>query len=464
MILATTTGYQTRSFGEAAERLGVELVFATDRCHMLEDPWQDDAIPIRFYDEPRAVDTIVAAARARRIDGILVVGDRPTVIAARVAQALGLPGNPPEAAAIARHKLRTRECFRDSGLPVPWFLPTRLRSPDPGASFGGQASPRPATFPCVVKPLALSGSRGVMRADDPRSLDAAFERLRALLNSPEIRAERNEAHESVLIEGFIPGREFAVEGLLDHGVLHTLAVFDKPDPLDGPFFEETIYVTPSSVAPGVQQAIVKAVERAVRAIGLHHGPIHAECRVHPVASSELPEVFVLEVAARPIGGLCARALRFVRSGIRDSGFGIRVPDVRIPNVRIPNPESQIPLEELLLRHALGESPDAWRRERSASGVMMIPIPRRGIFRGVDGVDQATRVRHVDDVRITAKQDQLLLPLPEGASYLGFIFARADRPADVEGALRAAHAELRFAIDPEFPVLAAGLMRYNPDHG
>jgi biotin carboxylase len=442
MILATTTGYQTRSFGEAAERLGVELVFATDRCHMLEDPWQDDAIPIRFYDEPRAVDAIVAAARARRIDGILVVGDRPTVIAARVAQALGLPGNPPEAAAIARHKLRTRECFRDSGLPVPWFLPTRLRSPDSGASFDEAsqppaASPQPATFPCVVKPLALSGSRGVMRADDARSFDAAFERLRALLNSPEIRAERDEVHESVLIEGFIPGREFAVEGLLHHGVLHTLAIFDKPDPLDGPFFEETIYVTPSSVPPGVQQAIVKAVERAVRAIGLHHGPIHAECRVHPAASSELPEVFVLEVAARPIGGLCARAIRFAKGE---------------------------PLEEMLLRHALGESPDAWRREHSSSGVMMIPIPGRGIFRGVDGVDEATRIRHVDDVRITAKQDQLLLPLPEGASYLGFIFARADRPADVEGALRAAHAELRFAIDPEFPVLAAGSMRYNPDHG
>jgi biotin carboxylase len=442
MILATTTGYQTRSFGEAAERLGVELVFATDRCHMLEDPWQDDAIPIRFYDEPRAVDAIVAAARARRIDGILVVGDRPTVIAARVAQALGHPGNPPEAAAIARDKLRTRECFRDSGLPVPWFLPTRLRSSDSDASFGDArqapaASPRPATFPCVVKPLVLSGSRGVMRADDAQSLDAAIERLRALLNSPEIRAERDEAHESLLIEGFIPGREFAVEGLLHHGVLHTVAIFDKPDPLDGPFFEETIYVTPSSVPPGVQQAIVKAVEGAVRAIGLHHGPIHAECRVHPVASSELPEVFVLEVAARPIGGLCARAIRFANGE---------------------------PLEEMLLRHALGESPDAWRRERSASGVMMIPIPRRGIFRGVDGVDEATRVRHVDDVRITAKQGQLLLPLPEGASYLGFIFARADRPADVEGALRAAHAELRFAIDPEFPVLAAGSMRYNPDHG
>jgi biotin carboxylase len=354
LILATTTGYQTRSFGDAAERLGVELVFATDRCHMLEDPWQDEAIPIRFYDEPGAVDAIVAAARIRAIDGVLAVGDRPTVIAARVAQALGLPGNPPDAAAIARHKLRTRECFREAGLPVPWFHCVSIdRQP-------ATSNQQPA-YPCVVKPMALSGSRGVMRADDPASLHAAFDRLHALMNSPEIRAERDAAHESVLIEGFIPGREFAVEGLLHHGVLHVFTIFDKPDPLDGPFFEETIYITPSSVSDDMQRAIVDGVERAVRAIGLHHGPIHAECRVELTTG---PRVFVLEVAPRPIGGLCARAIRFAGGE---------------------------PLEEMLLRHALGESPHAWRREPAASGVMMIPIPRRGIFRGVDGVETARRV-------------------------------------------------------------------------
>ena len=423
LLLATTTGYQTRSFGEAAERLGVELVFATDRCHMLEDPWQDHAIPIRFYDESRAVDAIVDAARLRPIDGILVVGDRPTVIAARVAQTLGLPGNPSEAAAIARHKLRTRECFRDAGLPVPWF-------------FSAPSNQQP-DYPCVIKPVSLSGSRGVIRADDPSSLADAFERLRALLKSPDIRAERDEAHDSILIEGFIPGREFAVEGLLHHGSLHILAIFDKPDPLDGPFFEETLYVTPSSAPDGIQRAIVQAVELAVRAIGLRHGPIHAECRVEPTTGTASPTVFVLEVAARPIGGLCARTIRFAGGE---------------------------PLEEMLLRHALGESPNAWRREARASGVMMIPIPRRGMLRGVDGIDAAKRVRHIDDVQITAKQDQLLVPLPEGASYLGFIFARAERATDVDRALRAANAELMFAIDPEFPVLAVGSMRYNREHG
>ena len=308
LLLATTTGYQTRAFGDAAARLGIDLVFATDRCHLLEDPWFDRAIPIRFFDEPESARAILAAAETMPIDGVLAVGDRPTVIAALVAQALGLPGHPPEAAAIARHKQLTRERLRDAGLPLPWFMPTRVDA-DPRALAASLA------FPCVVKPVALSGSRGVIRADDEASFVVAFERLQALLGSPEVRAERNDAHQMALVEGFIPGREFALEGLMHHGELHVVAIFDKPDPLDGPFFEETIYVTPSTAAAGVQREIVSAIGAAATAIGLRHGPIHAECRVNPGG------VFVLEVAARPIGGLCARVI---------SG-----------------------LEELLLRHAAG---------------------------------------------------------------------------------------------------------------
>jgi hypothetical protein len=286
-----------------------------------------------------------------------------------------------------------------------------------------------------------------MRADDPASLASVVDRLRAIVRSPDVRAERNEAHDAALLEGFIPGREYAVEGLMHHGQLHVLAIFDKPDPLDGPFFEETIYVTPTTASEATQQAIIEGITRAAAAMGLHHGPVHAECRVN------VDEVFVLEVAARPIGGLCARALRFAPAGSRDSSLGIR----------IPNPESPIPLEALLLRHALGEPP-AWRREAEASGVMMIPIPRRGLLRGVDGVDAARHVPHIVDVQITAKIDQRLLPLPEGASYLGFIFARAERASAVEEALRAAHARLRFAIDPEFPLLDASQIHYNLHHG
>ena len=431
LVLATTTGYQTRAFGDAAVRLGVDLVFATDRCHLIDDPWQDHAIPIRFYDEDSSVAAIVEAARQRPIDGVIAVGDRPTVIAARVANALGLLFHSPAAAAIARDKRRTRECLRDAGLPVPWFVHVDALFPNPESR-----RPTPLSYPCVLKPVALSGSRGVMRVDDDHALAAALDRLRAIVESPDVRAERNNAHAFALLEGFIPGREYALEGLMHHGALQVLAVFDKPDPLDGPFFEETVYLTPTAAPDGTRAAIVGAVTRAAAAIGLEHGPIHAECRVNADG------VFVLEVAARPIGGLCARALQFL----------------------IPHSRSLIPLEELLLRHALGENPARYRREDTASGVMMIPIPRRGVFRGVDGVEAARGVAHIADVQITAKPDQRLLPLPEGASYLGFIFARAGRAADVDAALRAAHARLHFAIDPEFRVLDAAHMHYNLHHG
>jgi hypothetical protein len=435
LLLATTTGYQTRAFGEAAERLGVDLIFATDRCNVLEDPWQDRALPIRFYDEPGSAAAILDAAAIHPFDGVLAVGDRPTVIAALVMERFGIPGHSPEAAAAARNKLSTRERLRDAGLPVPWFAEYPITA---DCSSLGQSLP----FPCVVKPVALSGSRGVIRVNDTAELADAFTRLRAMLESPDIRAERNEAHRRVLVEEFIPGREYAIEGLMNHGALHVLALFDKPDPLDGPFFEETIYVTPSRAPAELQEAIATAVKSAASTLGLRHGPIHAECRANDRG------VFILEVAARPIGGLCARALRFERTGCR--------PPQRMPTSdtasSLPAASSLISLEELLLRHALGESSVGWHREPAASGVMMIPIPRRGVFRRAAGVDQARTTPLVSDVRITAKADQVLVPLPEGASYLGFIFASGQSAADVEQALRAAHGRLEFAIDPEVRVL------------
>ena len=414
LLFATTTGYQTRAFGEVAARLGVELVYATDRCDVLEDPWQDAALPIRFHDEAAALRTVVKAAGERPFDGLLAVGDRPAVLAALAAGALGLPWHPHAAVLAARSKRQTRERLKDAGLLVPWFRPFAV-SQDPRA-LGA------IDFPCVVKPAGLSGSRGVMRADDERSLTAAVDRLRTLLRAPDVRGERSDLHDEAIVEGFIEGREFALEGVMTNGRLRTLALFDKPDPLDGPFFEETIYVTPSDTTTALQARMHDAVARAAAAIGLRHGPIHGECRVNPAG------VFVLEVAARPIGGLCARALRFASE-----------PDA-------------MPLEELLLRHALGELTDHFEREGAASGVMMIPIPRRGVYRGIAGMDEASAVEGIVDVRITAKADQVLVPLPEGASYLGFIFARAGTPGRVVAALREAHAQLRFTIEPEVPVL------------
>jgi hypothetical protein len=383
LLLATTTGYQTRSFGDAAERLAIEVALATDRCTTLEDPWRDRALPIRFDDEPGSVAAILEEAARSPFAGLLAVGDRPVAIAAQAAAALGLPYHPIEGARASHNKRLSRERLRAAGLPVPWFASFAIDDPCP--LVAGEVP-----FPCVIKPLVLSGSRGVIRADNHADLRAAHARLAALLHSREVQALRDPGAGAVLIESYIPGDEYAIEGLLEHGRLRVLAIFDKPDPMQGPFFEETIYVTPS-----------RGDSRRQR----------------------------LEVAARPIGGLCARALRF------------------------ENGPSGIPLEELLLRHAAGEPAASWTREAAASGVMMIPIPHRGVFRRVDGLDAARAVPHVTEIRVTAKADQLLVPLPEGKSYLGFIFARAQEPGTVERALRAAHARLAFVIDRALTVVS-----------
>src|SRR5688572_30764011 len=171
LLLATTTGYQIRSFGEAARALGVTLMFASDRCDQLDDPWADQALPTRFVDEPHASEALLTAMADARPDGILAVGDRPTVLAACLASALGLPGHPPDAAARSRNKLQARAAFGSAGLLIPDFQAVSLRE-DPAALAAT------ATYPAVVKPLALSGSRGVIRVDTPDEFVAAFERLR----------------------------------------------------------------------------------------------------------------------------------------------------------------------------------------------------------------------------------------------------------------------------------------------
>ena len=402
-------------FGEAAERLGVKLVFATDRCDQLDDPWWDGAIPVRFHQEAKTVEAIITEAERSQIHGLLAVGDRPTVAAAYAARLLGLAGNPPEAVKAARDKRVTRERLREAGLPVP-SVTVVSRFADPGEVV------HRLRFPVVLKPAALSGSRGVIRADGPDAFTAAFERLFRLLDAPDVRAMHDPAADVIIVESFIPGREFALEGVLQNGRLHTLAIFEKPDPLDGPFFEETIYLAPPGVSESEQESIRATIAAASRALGLHHGPIHGECRVNDDG------VFVLEVAARPIGGLCARALTFEsRNGESAS------------------------LEELLLRHAIGEPIEHWQSANGATGVMMIPIPAGGVYRRAEGLERALKVPHIWDIRMTAKPDQTLVPLPEGASYLGFIFARADSPQTVEGALRDAHAALTFIIDRAVPL-------------
>jgi biotin carboxylase len=425
LLFASKLGYQTRSFEQAADRVGVELIYVTDRCHQLENPWGDQAIPVHFENpEAAAFEAMENARRRQHVEGILALGDRPAVAAAYAARGLGLTYNHPAAVEACRSKLRMREVFRDAGLPVPWFRKIPVH-PVPEPSLLG------ISYPCVLKPLSLSASQGVIRANNREEFLAAADRIRKLLESPEIRATRETYLDQMIVEGYIPGHEVAIEGLLTNGVLRVLAIFDKPDPLEGPFFEESIYVTPSRHSPSQQAAITRCAEDSARALGLTHGPIHAEFRV------DGHSVWPIEVAPRPIGGLCARSLRFGPA----------------------SPGEFIGLEELLLRHALELPGRDMPRETSASGVMMIPVPQSGNYEGVEGENSARATPGVTELFVTARLHDFIRAWPEGSSYLGFIFARGEKSEEVETSLREAYSKLSFKLTPRLPVQHPASQRF-----
>ena len=416
LLFTAKLGYQTRSFEDAARKLGVPLVYVTDRCHQLKDPWGDQAIPVHFESPEEAAYTVMEKLRGQDVAGVLALGDRPAAAAAYVARGLGIAYNHPASVEACRNKLRMREVFRDAGLRVPWFR-----------GFPVTPIPEPAlvgiSFPCVLKPISLSASQGVMRANNRKEFLAAGERLRRLLESAEIRATREPNLDQMIVEGYIPGGEVAVEGLLTEGTLRILAIFDKPDPLEGPYFEETIYVTPSRLPEATQTEIEKCARDATRALGLTHGPIHAEFRISD------DSVWPIEVAARPIGGLCARALWF----------------------RTSDTKAEIGLEELLLGHALKMPGSDPQREVQASGVMMIPVPHSGILESISGVEAARATHRITELIITARLHDYIAAWPEGSSYLGFLFAKGSTAEEVEQAIREAHKKLRFSITPRLPV-------------
>jgi hypothetical protein len=416
LLFTAKLGYQTRSFEDAARKLGVQLVYVTDRCHQLEDPWGDQAIAVHFETPEVAAYTVMEALHGQQVSGLLALGDRPAVSAAYAARGLGILHNHPAAVEACRSKLRVREVFRDAGLPTPWFRTLSIEPPPEPALLG-------ISYPCVLKPLSLSASQGVVRANNREEFLAAVARIRRLLQSPEIRATREPNLDQILVEGYIAGREVAVEGLLTGGSLRILAVFDKPDPLEGPYFEETIYVTPSRLPETTQRAIEECARDSARALGLSHGPVHAEFRVNENG------IWPLEVAPRPIGGLCARALRFT----------------------FPAESQPIGLDELLLRHALELPGFDSPRETLASGVLMIPVPKSGILEGVAGEEVARSTPGITELIITVRLHDYIAAWPEGSSYLGFLFARGETPEEVEQAIRKAHEKLAFAITPRLPV-------------
>ena len=405
LLLLPTTTYRTEAFVAAAGKLGVELVCASERPSTFEPLAPDSLVTLDFADPRASAETIATFARRRRLDAVVGVDDLTTVVAAAISERLGLKANSLPAVSIARDKHAMRRCLAEAGVPVPRFQ-RLLLSDDLGARAGKIA------YPCILKPISLSASRGVIRANDAREFVAAAHRISAILETVGVSLPV-EARRALLVEEFIPGAEVALEGLLVGGTLHALALFDMPDPLDGPFFEETIYVTPSRLPEATQAGIAAVTRDACSALGLTEGPVHAELRLNERGP------FVLEVAARSIGGLCSRTLTF--------GTGLS-------------------LEELILSHALGRPLESLERERRAAGVMMIPIPRAGRLAAVHGTAEAAAVESIDEVTITMHPGQDVVPLPEGWQYLGFIFARADTPDAVEHALRTAHARLRFDIE------------------
>lgn len=397
--MAPFGSYRTVPFLLAAQRQA-DVVLASDGSSSLVSSGLP-GLRLPFHDLAACWERLQEeVARGGPFQALLGLDDKGAQIAGALAPLLGLPGNPPLALEIARRKDWARAALAQAEVRVPWHRVLKLNETLQAVSD--------LPYPLVLKPVALSGSRGVMRVDDESALRQALTRLRGIL----AHAEQGVGH-LALVEQFIVGSEVALEGLLVGGVLQTLAIFDKPEPLNGPFFEETYYVTPSRLDPTRAEAVRREVERGARAYGLAEGPIHAECRLNAEG------VWIIEIAARTIGGLCGRLLRF------GTGYS---------------------LEDVVISHALGV-PVETKALEGAAGVLMIPIPGLGLLKRVEGLMEADRVPGIVEIVIDAREGQELVPLPEGASYLGFIFARGLDPEFVYHALKTAHGHLRFVLAP-----------------
>ena len=397
LLLIPRASYRATDFLEAAAKLNVEVIVGSNHEQVLSDFNPGRNLQVDFDNESSAIDLVVAHCKTYPVLAVIGTDDESVCLAASASRRLMLPHNSIDAVLAARDKYLFRKKLQHAAVNSPAF---RLESTRQAAT--GAAARQ--SYPCVLKPRCLSASRGVIRANTIREFVGAFETVKAILDG--CRGLDEAFRNSVLVEDYIDGDEVALEGLFVAGRLQVLALFDKPDPLTGPYFEETIYVTPSRFAADVQDTIVDEVTRVALTLGLITGPIHAEARVNSSG------VFVLEIAPRTIGGLCARALRF-------SGGNS--------------------LEELVLTHAMGRPVSHLNREAPASGVLMIPVPRSGYLTSVDGIDAARQIPEVTDLRITAVMGAFIAAPPHTDQYLGFIFARGTSPQRVEDSLREAHA-------------------------
>lgn len=400
VIVTSCESYRTADFIAAAKTLRLDLVIATDA----ESPFTRGHHQILVdLDDPRAAAETITL-HVPKADAVVAVDDQGVQTVALAAAALGLPANPSSAADATRNKLAMRIMLAKAGVSQPEFS-----SVGPGEL--GETADR-LGLPVVVKPLSLSASRGVIRLDNVSDAPAVEARIRRILE------EAGRGRDDQLIaERYVDGAEAILEGILVAGELEVLAIIDKPVPLVGPFFEETMFVSPSRLGSDTQSRIVETVHQAVDAIGLRTGPIHAEVRI-----SENGDVHVIEVAARSIGGLCGRSL----------SFGLLAE----------------PLESLVIRSALGLAKEFAAASKPATGVMMLPIPAAGVMSEVSNIGDALEIAGVDSIEITVPSGRVVRPLPEGDRYLGFVFASGLTPADVERSLATAAAVIDVAIDGE----------------
>ena len=417
MLILPTETYRATAFLHAAEELDLEVVVASNEAPTLAALMEGRVLTLDLHHPKESAERSAAFASRWPIDAVFGVDEGSVVTAATVAERLHTPRrNDVTAVQATRDKRLLRKRLAGTALAQPRYVAidvdADIAAIDAAISVTG--------LPCVIKPVDLAASRGVIRADDRAAVHAALQRTGALLR--EICTDGSVS--PVLVESYVDGVEVALEGLVREGFLEVIAMFDKPDPLVGPFFEETIYVTPSRLDTTTQKSVIDAVRTAVFALGLQHGPIHAEVRL----AGGFP--VVIEVAARSIGGLCSRAIRVACD---DAPGEIRS------------------LENVILREVCGLPLGRMHTVDSASGVFMLPTPQSGILREVRGVNRAEQVPGVTGVAISVPIGHPVRPLPEGDRYLGFIFARGETAADVEHSLRAAEALID--LDVTAPELA-----------
>lgn len=401
LLIAPPHSYRIAAYIEAAKKLNIPIEIASEGEYSLVSEIAG-GLHVDLQNPAETMEKISQAHKELPFCGVVATDDYTVELASNIARTLGLPHNPPESARIARRKDLARQTLQRKGINVPKFKIIRLDHP-----LSKQLNGFP--LPAVVKPLNLSASRGVIRVDDTEQFLQACEKLKHILESDEDPQTNN----TVLLEQYLPGEEVAVEGVMDQGRFIPLCIFDKPEPLTGPYFEESYYITPSRHPQKTQEYIIHRVSQAAQAYGLQTGPVHAELRLYQ------DDAWILELAARTIGGECARLIHY--------GTGHS-------------------LEELVIGYALGR-PMRIEAMSHSVGVLMIPTPKPGILRRVEGVLAAQQTPLIQSLIISVRDGHELSCLPDAASYLGFIFAKGDTPEAVEQALRTAHQKLKIIIDP-----------------